>query len=392
MQPTEGSELLEETDTEAEIAGANKLVMESRKGWEKECDEECTQEEEESCLIANSEAQVGNDLTQAGETQTETETTDSEAPLQAEAETLTVEPDRKMSPEETSPSEVPAPEQPENQVSMGAVEEEESPESVHKNTVGEDDVFLSTAPKDSSSIKSMSQIQDTDSDLVKQQAEPGESGRTEVSGNRSSRSSEDFCVRKSSSSRGSRLARRLSEDLFIMPEKTSPSKLTHHEPEVKNSTANTTKNTLSAVTESSVVQSLPDPPKRFGLFRRLRGEQPKKVKGTPKLQVPKILIQDFSDGTGLGKPVEEEGGEKLSSRDRRRRRREQERREKEEERSRKKREKELAKERERERKKPQTRGKTFQVQKEKESSDVTHPAKTGSQTLRHSVSCNESYF
>ncbi|KAL3044802.1 hypothetical protein OYC64_013137 [Pagothenia borchgrevinki] len=174
-----------------------------------------------------------------------------------------------------------------------------------------------------------------------------------------------------------------------MPEKTSQSKLTPHQPEAIDSAANTTQNTLSAVTERVVVQPLPDPPKRFGLFRRLRGEQPKKA---PKLQVPKILIQDFSDGAGLEKPVEEEEGDTLSSRERRRKRREQERREKDEERSRKKREKELAKEREREKRKPQTRGKGFQVQREKESSEVTQPANTGSQTHRHSVSYAESYF
>lgn len=378
MQPTEA-----ETDTEEEIAGANEIVMESSEGLEEECDAECTQEEEESCLMAHSEAQVDNDLTQAGETQTET--TDSQEPFEAEA--LTVEPDWKLSPEETSPSEEPAPEQPEIQVAMGAVEEEGSPESVHENTAGEDDVFLSTEPIDSSNIKSISQV--CDSHLVKEQTEPGNSGGTEVSGNRSSRSSGDLCVRKASSSRGSRLARRLSEDLFIVPEKTSQSKRTPRQPEAKDSAANTTQNTLSAVTERAVVQPLPDPPKRFGLFRRLRGEQPKKA---PKLQVPKILIQDFSDGAGLETPVEEEEGDQLSSRERRRRRREQERREKDEERSRKKREKELAKEREREKRKPQTRGKGFQVQREKERSEVTQPANTGSQTHRHSVSYTESYF
>ncbi|XP_010778622.1 ecotropic viral integration site 5 ortholog [Notothenia coriiceps] len=378
MQPTEGTDVLAETDTEEEIAGANEIVMESSEGLEKECDAECTQEEEESCLMANSEAQVDNDLTQAGETQTET--TDSKEPF--EAETLPVEPDWKLSPEETSPSEEPAPEQPEIQVAMGpveeegspeetspeeepeqpeiqvamgaveeegspeetspseepeqpeiqvaigAVEQEGSPESVHENTVGEDDVFLSTKPIDRSNIKSISQVRDCHP--VKEQTEPGNSGGTEASGNRSSNTSGDLCVRKASSSRGPRLARRLSEDLFIMPEKTSQSKLTPRKPEAKDSAANTTQNTLSAATERAVVQPLPDPPKRFGLFRRLRGEQPKKA---PKLQVPKILIQDFSDGAGLETPVEEEEEGQLSSRERRRRRREQERREKDEERT-----------------------------------------------------------
>ncbi|TKS72321.1 Carabin TBC1 domain family member 10C [Collichthys lucidus] len=144
-------------------------------------------------------------------------------------------------------------------------------------------------------------------------------------------------------------------------------------------------------TERTELQQEPlpaNPPKRFGLFRRLKGEQPKKTK----MQVPKILIQDFSDQTGTEKLAEEEGEEKLSSRERRRRRRERERGEKEEERLRKKREKELEKERERERRKPQTRGKSFQVQKEKGSSDEPQPRKTGPRMVRNSPSYAESYF
>ncbi|CAL8356914.1 unnamed protein product [Merluccius merluccius] len=86
-------------------------------------------------------------------------------------------------------------------------------------------------------------------------------------------------------------------------------------------------------------QKLPEPPKRPGFFSRLRGGHPKHGKDrqaktattkTPqKIQVPKIFIQDFSDGQ-----------EQLSSKDRRRRRREQER----EEKVRKRMEKELKKE------------------------------------------------
>uniref|UniRef100_A0A3B5L4P6 Rab-GAP TBC domain-containing protein n=1 Tax=Xiphophorus couchianus TaxID=32473 RepID=A0A3B5L4P6_9TELE len=132
----------------------------------------------------------------------------------------------------------------------------------------------------------------------------------------------------------------------------------------------------------------PDASKRFGLFRKLKGEQPKKAKPKkkPKMQVPKILIQDFSDVMPADEPaVQEDAEEKLSSRERRRRRREQERKEKEEEKLRKKKEKEQ----ERERRKPQTRGKSFQGPKEKVTDD---PAKTVSQITRNSVSYAESYF
>ncbi|KAI4819243.1 hypothetical protein KUCAC02_004499 [Chaenocephalus aceratus] len=305
-------------------------------------------------------------------TQTETHTEEQAQSQEGNAATQELEAGKKKA----SPSEEPAPEQPEIQVAMGAVEEEGSPESVHENTAGEDDVFLSTEPIDSSNIKSISQVRD--SHLVKEQTEPGNSGGTEVSGNRSSRSSGDLCVRKASNSRGSRLARRLSEDLFIVPEKTSQSKRTPRQPEAKDSAANTTQNTLSAVTERAVVQPLPDPPKRFGLFRRLRGEQPKKA---PKLQVPKILIQDFSDGAGLETPGEEEAAEGAREKGERRGEVEEEEREGAGE-----------GERAREKRKPQTRGKGFQVQREKERSEVTQPANTGSQTHRHSVSYTESYF
>uniref|UniRef100_A0A3Q0REB4 Rab-GAP TBC domain-containing protein n=1 Tax=Amphilophus citrinellus TaxID=61819 RepID=A0A3Q0REB4_AMPCI len=85
-------------------------------------------------------------------------------------------------------------------------------------------------------------------------------------------------------------------------------------------------------------------------------------------------------------------GSILLFQDKQRQRRERERMEKEEERLKKKREKELEKEREKERRKPQTRGKSFQVQKEKGSDDVAHLAKTGSQTLRYSGPYAESYF
>ncbi|XP_077387921.1 uncharacterized protein tbc1d10c isoform X2 [Festucalex cinctus] len=147
----------------------------------------------------------------------------------------------------------------------------------------------------------------------------------------------NVCIRKSSSSRGSNLTRHLSEDLFTDPSqsvtKSDPPKQTAHQTEY------------------------PEPAKHFSLFRR----QPKKYpeKETAKIQVPTILIQDFSDE--MGKVVEEE-----EARSREKRswwRREQERREKKEQKMKKKREKEVN-EKEKERRKPETRGKSFQLQRE----------------------------
>ncbi|KAF4094233.1 hypothetical protein AMELA_G00010480 [Ameiurus melas] len=125
-------------------------------------------------------------------------------------------------------------------------------------------------------------------------------------------------------------------------------------------------------------QALPksEKPKRRGLFHRLRADTPSKS------TIPKIVIQDFS-----------EGEEKLSSKERRRRRRMQERKEKEEEKEKKKLEKELEKEKGRERKKPQTRGKSFQVLSRKQEDDDVFTGKSGSQTVgRKRNSYSESYF
>ncbi|GAA6225346.1 ecotropic viral integration site 5 ortholog isoform X1 [Lates japonicus] len=424
-----------DTETKAEIPAADDTVNESSEDAtvshcsEKQCDtvaSEPEQEKEEVTLTVHSEAQVdtGVDQTQAEETPTETqtnvETADTVAPPekeetseQAEAVNLTTEPDGKTDSVEVSTSEEPAPEEPTNQVAMGPLEEEKSSENVQENTVEEDEVFISTPNvTDNPNTDSNPQVQSKDD----APAELNNSGLTQAPGRRGSRSSGDFCVRKSSSSRGSRLARRLSEDLFTTPQKTSQSQTIPNQPEVKHTESqinpgavNPTQTPPDAAQSSEVASSLsaevtegtaaeqepPTPTKRFGLFRRLRGEQPKKAKekGVQKMQVPKILIQDFSDGTGAGKLVEEEGEEKLSSRERRRRRRERERREKEEERLRKKKEKEMEKERERERRKPQTRGKSFQVQKEKGGDDPPQrDSKTGSRTLRHSASYAESYF
>ncbi|KAI5624836.1 nestin [Silurus asotus] len=120
-----------------------------------------------------------------------------------------------------------------------------------------------------------------------------------------------------------------------------------------------------------------DKPKRRGLFHRLRAEAPSKS------TIPKIVIQDFS-----------EGEEKLSSKERRRRRRMQERKEKEEEKERKKLEKELEKEKGRERKKPQTRGKSFQVlsKKHEDNDDVVSGRSSSQGVGPKRKSYSESYF
>ncbi|XP_027141482.1 trichohyalin [Larimichthys crocea] len=414
IQPEEGTDLKADAEAEAEAPVSIDTVRESS---EAQCSEEeegeatasePTQEREEIVLPAHSE--VENDQTQAAETEPKEEIPDSLAPpqeavtsAQGEEVSLSAEPDG-MSSAGMTTTEEPAPEQPKSEDTLEAVEEEKSTDNVEENT--EDDVFISTEPADSNA-DSKTQVQDKESCLVKDPTEPNNSVLPQATGRRNSRSSGDFCVRKSSSSRGSRLGRRLSQDLFTVPQKTSQS--TPDEPEVKhtesqssteavNPTQTPTKVTsevASSLSEEAIERTelqqepLPaNPPKRFGLFRRLKGEQPKKTK----MQVPKILIQDFSDQTGTEKLPDEEGEEKLSSRERRRRRRERERREKEEERLRKKREKELEKERERERRKPQTRGKSFQVQKEKGSSDEPQPRKTGPRMLRNSASYAESYF
>ncbi|XP_026185505.1 ecotropic viral integration site 5 ortholog [Mastacembelus armatus] len=411
-----------DTETQPEIPVAHEIVTKSSEVFgqcsEKENDlvaSEPTQEKEDS------EAQVEistTDQTQAEKTPTETqtkeETTDTVAPpqkegtsTQAEATNLKTESDDRRSSPEISISEESAPEQLTNQGTVAPLGEEKSTEHVQEDTVGANDTFISTPNMtDSPHTVSTAPVQNKDYS----QAES--SNLAEASGHWR-RSSGDFCVRKSSSTRGSRLTRRLSEDLFTTPQKASQSQPIASHPEVKHTesqsspegvnTAQTppdvtpeVKPPLSTeVTEKTEAQQEAQaPPKRFGLFRRLKGDQPKKAKekGVQKMQIPKILIQDFSDGTETGKVVDEEGWEKLSSRERRRRRRERERREKEEERLRKKKEKELEKERVRERRKPQTRGKSFQVQKEKGSDGMPHPAKTGSQTLRYSASYAESYF
>ncbi|XP_061642686.1 TBC1 domain family member 10B isoform X1 [Phyllopteryx taeniolatus] len=157
----------------------------------------------------------------------------------------------------------------------------------------------------------------------------------QVSVNRTPRFFDDAWLPKSSSSK---LTRRLAQDLFTHP---GQSVRDTHSPNP------TTHQTVAA-------QHGPlEPAKHFSLFRR----QPKMntEKRAAKIQVPTILIQDFSEGTG--KIVEETASSRES---RRWWQREREMRAKEEERLRRKREKEVKKDGER--RKPQTRGKGFQVQ------------------------------
>uniref|UniRef100_A0A3Q2QRA4 TBC1 domain family, member 10C n=1 Tax=Fundulus heteroclitus TaxID=8078 RepID=A0A3Q2QRA4_FUNHE len=269
----------------------------------------------------------------------------------------------------------------------GAVEDAGN---VQEDQSGEEDVLISpeqTSEPDLEGNKSCGETKDL--------PELSDSGQEQTSKRRSSRSSGEICLRKSSGSSGSKNSRRLSEDLFSGPEKTDQSRFSAGQPESqpKDVKSEQTVPEVDAQQQQQPQQQQPQPDtsKRFGLFRKMRGEQPKKAKPTkkPKMQVPKILIQDFSDVTPVDEPIPpEDPEEKLSSRERRRRRREQERKEKEEEKLRKKREKEQ----ERERRKPQTRGKSFQAQKEKVSDDGGHPAKSGSRILRNSASYAESYF
>uniref|UniRef100_A0A3P8SVY3 TBC1 domain family, member 10C n=1 Tax=Amphiprion percula TaxID=161767 RepID=A0A3P8SVY3_AMPPE len=389
----------------AEIEAEAEVVKDSLEESNEATACEPTQGEQEVILTAHSDARVDSDACICNETNTEekpTETQMNEEIIESvilaekednEAVNPNTEPDGKSS-LQVGDSETQAPQQPTHQVTVAPVNEEESTENGQENTAREDEVFISTEPTNAPITDNNTEVQDKDCHSVKEQSEL----LVQTSGRRSSRSSADFCVRKSSSSRGSRLTRRLSEDLFTSPQKSSQSRVVPNQSEESKSHPGgaNPKQTAPDVKLSAEVkeEQHADPPKRFGLFGRLRGEQHKNTtaKGIPKIQVPKILIQDFSDGTGTGKIVEEPVEEKLSSKERRRRRREQERREKEEERLKKKREKELGKEKERERRKPQTRGKSFQVQKEKSSEDVARPGKTGSQTLRHSASYAESYF
>ncbi|KAM3612840.1 uncharacterized protein V6R79_015485 [Siganus canaliculatus] len=383
-------------ETERETFLVDTVTESSDHYTEEECDavaSEPTQETEEGSTSEDCEAR--NTQTQAVEAAAQTQPNEDAADSTEPVPDLTAEPDGKTS------SDAPAPEQPDNQDITDAVEEEEEEctENFQEKTGEKDNGFVSTE----SSTTEQAQVQVEESHLVEDESELTNSSLAQAFGQRSSsRSSGDFCVRRSSTSRGSRLGRRLSEDLFVTPQKTIQSLPNEPDSEQSNPGDVSATPTPPDVTQPSQVNSSPtdrsdvpqeqepsDRPKRFGLFRRLRGEQQKntKAKGTPKMPVPKILIQDFSDGVGVEKSLEKEE-EKLSSRERRRRRRERERKEKEEEKTRKKKEKEQ--EKERERRKPQTRGKSFQVQREKGSKDEPQAEKAAAQ--KQSVSYSEAYF
>ncbi|XP_041652950.1 trichohyalin [Cheilinus undulatus] len=333
---------------------------------------ESTQEDEEVISTVGSEEKVNNSQTQAEKAKTE-------SGINEEATDIT----RPLTSAEEIDGKSLVPEEPKVQ----NLKEEEISENLEENTPGGDHICNPTnSPEPDSNL----QIKEKESNF-----EPINSDQTQLCGRRNSKSSGDFCVRKSSATRRSWLGRRLSEDLFTMPQKTNQSQLisnSHSELQANPEVVNQTKpeeipSPLPA--EETIKTPAPSeshPSKRFDFFRRLKGERPNKAK-TP-MQVPTIVIQDFSDGTGTGTVVEEEGQEKLSSRERRRRRRERERKEKEEERLRKKKEKEQ----EKERRKPQTRGKSFQGQKEKGSIDEAQHVKTEAQSFRYTAPYAESYF
>lgn len=209
-----------------------------------------------------------------------------------------------------------------------------------------------------------------------------------------SKSSGDFCIRRSSTSRGSKMNRRLSEDLFTVPQKPTTQSLSTSCQQIEQDSPPTQGGDVAEEAETQKESSHPQ--KRFGLFRKIKAEQPKrnKTKRRQKMLVPKILIQDFSDGqTSLDTEENPDSEEKLSARERRRRRREQERRLKEEERLRKKREKELEKLMQQERRKVQARSKGLQAEsEEKLSNDPTKQTQTGSQMNTDVTSYTESYF
>ncbi|XP_030001735.1 ecotropic viral integration site 5 ortholog [Sphaeramia orbicularis] len=397
-------------ENDTEVIGTDKTVTESNDTSEP------PQPKEDICLTVHSMAEVENDVSICDQNETE------EAPVESQIANATVAPPHNKE-TSTKPATPILTSEPDGKIAqIGTCDEsvsettkvQEDLEEQRKGDIQEeDDDYISTlnTPQlvENLHTDNNPQVQNKEeSDLVKEEIQN--------CGRRSSRSSGDFCLRKSASSRESRLARKLSEDLFTTPQKTNqpvlnpPDKVKLAELKGNPGDVNATQSPSSVIrsTESLSKSEHDDPPsllaeineekqpqtppKRFGLFRRLRGDQPKKTKtkATPKMQVPKILIQDFSDEVGIGKPAEVEEEEKLSSKERRRRRRERERQEKEEERLRKKKEKELEKEKERDRRKPQTRGKSFQVQTEKGRTQLA--ANTGSQTLRYSASFAESYF
>ncbi|TWW55628.1 ecotropic viral integration site 5 ortholog isoform X1 [Takifugu flavidus] len=294
------------------------------------------------------------------------------------------DPDGRISLTHVSPPDVPAPEK-----VLGTAGEDKNTESLPETTV-ENDVF--------------DPIKLTDCNIDLQGGELRTSCLAQASSRRNSRSSGDFCIRKSSSSHASRLGRRLSEDLFTVPHKPSQQQPTESNPGDKHAKPLSNLGGVNSAPDSPDVFSVkssetnptdqqkgtPNPQKGFSFFRKLRGQTPKNQKGTPKIQVPKIFIQDFSDGTGMEKPMKEYREEKLNSRERRRRQREQDRRTKEEK-VRKKRETEQEKVTEKGKRNAQT-GQDVRVQGDQEKCEGLHPGKHQSHRQRNSTSYAESYF
>lgn len=210
----------------------------------------------------------------------------------------------------------------------------------------------------------------------------------------------EYKLRKTSSSRTTP-PRRLSEDTFKELESTrynsgsstaisTSSSATNHTGGTRATTA--VQDTDKGHDSDHHSNEHKDSSKRFGLFRRIRGDHATNAeggaKGKTKMTVPTILIQDFSEHVS-------EQEERLTAKERRKRRREEERRKKEEEKARKKREKELEKEKGKERRKPQTRGKSFQLHSSSKTDHVVPSFGNNSNTpgsKRNSAPYFDTYF
>lgn len=400
-QKIEGTDLI--VETEAEIPILNEIVTESNEEHARcsDCAAIDSERKQEKGCVVTEPSEADKEQTQAEETQIEinegrsdTKTLPQEVTSQDKEQ-----PHGKTDSAEISTLEQPTFGQPKVLAPACAVEKE-SPETAQENAVGEDSIFVSVEESDSKADNNPCVI-------VTEQAELKNSSPPQSSSHQNSLSSGDICIRKSSSSRGTRLGRRLSEDLFTVPQKATQSNINQHtepesnpragkqtqiHPDVSSGTTSSPSEETSDRTETQ--QDTPGPPKRFGLFRRLRGEQPKKnkVKGKAKMQVPKIVIQDFSDRTGVEKAAEEHGEKKLNSREKRKQQRERDRQVKVEERLRKKREKELEMVAEQERRKGQSTGKSFKVEGEKGRSDKLPAINSAPQTHGFSAPYGELYF
>lgn len=373
LQDLEHSEHLHSKTEVEEILVSNNTLAESSKGLVP-CLKaaEATKGNGESSLTANSGGENSD-------TQTQSQIIEGPSDITASPQ----DPDGKISLTQISP-EVPTPEN-----VLGTEGEDKNTESLAETTV-EHDVF--------------DPVKLTDCNIDLQGGELRNNCLAQASSRRNSRSSGDLCIRKSSSSHVSRSGRRLSEDLFTVPQKPSQQQSTESDPGDKHAKllsnlggVNSAQDSPDAFSVKSSEtnptdqqQGTPNTQKGFSFFRKLRGQTPKNQKGMPKIQVPKIFIQDFSDGTGMEKPMKEYREEKLNSRERRWRQREQDRWTKEEK-VRKKREKEQEKVTERGKRNQQT-GQDVRVQGDQETCEGLHPGKLQSHRQRNSTSYAESYF